>query len=92
MKTLRVSFSDGSQYDIPVRVILINASEYYHRKDPDYPQDQFGHDWSDFEIGDWATNNMNWCEVAPHAVQVKPPDKRDMDELWSNADTEVVTI
>jgi hypothetical protein len=90
MKTLRVTFSDGSQYDIPVKVIIDNAVACYTKRNPEYPEACAGYEWSRGEIEDWATNNMNWCDVAAHAVQVRPPNQRDMDELWANAETQIL--
>jgi hypothetical protein len=90
MKTLRVTFSDGSQYDIPVNVIIDNAVAYFTKRYPGYPEARAGYEWSRSEIEDWATNNMNWCDVAAHAVQVRPPNQRDMDELWANAETQIL--
>jgi hypothetical protein len=90
MKTLRVTFSDGSQYDIPAKVIIDNWSAYYEKHDPEYAKERIEDGFSNYDIEDWATNNMNWCDVAAHAVQVRPLNQRDMNELWANAKTQII--
>lgn len=39
----------------------------------------------DYEIHDWASNNMNWDEVKAHAIQVKAADV-DFQEGWVNGE------
>jgi hypothetical protein len=76
-KTLQVSFSDGSLWDIPVEVIARDWAAWYAK---DYGGDVerslredtlplFEEDA--FEILDWATNEMNWSDVVPKTVIVE---------------------
>lgn len=38
------------------------------------------------ELADWASNNMNWSDVADYAKCVADADPPDMEEVWGNAD------
>lgn len=45
----------------------------------------------DREIHDWASNNMNWSDVEPHAVKVMnaPAEALDFQEAWVNGEYSV---
>jgi len=95
MKCMRVTMPDGSQYDVPVDAIAKNRAEHY--------KDEFGgnlkrsldedtmplFESDDYEIEDWAQNNMNWSEVKDIAVKVCDGDV-DFDEGWVNGEKEIV--
>ena len=94
---MRVTMEDGSRYDVPVMVIATNRAEHY--------KDEFGGDLQrsldedtlplfeqdEFEIQDWAQNNMNWDEVEGKATKVEEPVKIDFQEGWMNGEKEFVT-
>jgi hypothetical protein len=98
MKYLRVDMPDGSKWDVPVDVIARHRAEYY--------KDEFDNDIEkslkedtlplfesdEYEIEDWAANNMNWDEVATHAVRINKPDEPDYQEGWVNGEKEVVDV
>lgn len=45
----------------------------------------------DYEIQDWAANNMNWSDVASVAMLAVPaPSDIDFEEGWVNGDKEIV--
>lgn len=95
-KKLRVKFSDGSQYDVPVQVIAANMAEYYaHRHEGDteaaLKEDVLPLlESSDYEVEDWAKNNMNWDDVKASAIRVAEPSPPDYDDEWCNAEMDVV--
>lgn len=85
-----VEMPDGSEWAIPVMLIARSRAEYYATKEFDGDIERslaedtlplFAGD--DYEIRDWAQNNMNWDDVAEHAVQVKPANV-DFQEGWIN--------
>jgi len=98
-KMLRIEMPDGSKWDIPVMIIARNRAEYY--------KDEFGGDVEkslkedtlllfaedEYEIHDWAANNMNWSDVAEHAKEVIGEKKEvDFEEGWCNGEYEIVTL
>lgn len=42
----------------------------------------------DYEIHDWAVNNMNWRDVKDHAIQIERPSL-DYEDGWVNGEYEV---
>jgi len=97
-KFLRVTFSNGEQWDIPATVIAEDRAKYYSNKEGTMPKEKaeiFKEEMStalsdDYEITDWAANNMNWDDVKEHAVMVEIGKKIDYADEWTNADTEVI--
>nr|DAY15900.1 MAG TPA: hypothetical protein [Caudoviricetes sp.] len=74
-KYLLVEMPDFSVWRVPVQVIADVYTDYYAERD--------GQDREkvkteterlftayEFEIEDWAANNMDWDEIEPHAVRV----------------------
>ena len=93
--TLEIQMPDGSVWGVPVMEIAKSraaeyAAEFGGSIDRSLAEDTlplFAAD--DFEIRDWAANNMNWSEVKHAAVQVRPPKPLtdgDFQEAWINGD------
>lgn len=96
-KWMTVQMDDGI-WAVPVKIIADDRAHYYAEKD-----EEFGGSFErslnedtltvfqndDFEILDWAACNMNWEDVAPHAVKLtsRVPD---YDEGWANGDREII--
>lgn len=87
-----VEMEDGSKWAVPVRLIAEDRAKYFadleysgnveeSLKDDTIPL--FESD--DYEIHDWASNNLNWDEVKAHAIQVKAADV-DFQEGWVNGE------
>jgi hypothetical protein len=90
--TMTVEFPDGSKWGVPVMEIAKNRAEYY--------KDEFGNNLArslnedtiplfegdDYEIEDWATNNMNWSDVKSFAFKVSDGTGPDMQEVWMNGE------
>lgn len=94
-KMLRIEMSDGSKWDVPVMTIARDRAKHY--------ADEFGGDVEkslnedtlpcfedNYEIGDWAANNMNWDDVVGDAIQVSPPTEVDYQEGWVNGEWEII--
>ncbi len=85
-----VTMDDGSEWAVPMRLIAENRAKYYaeHEYNGDL-QESLKDDTlpyftqSAYAIHDWASNNMNWHEVQPHAVMIKAPDV-DFQDGWVN--------
>jgi hypothetical protein len=95
---LHIEMPDGSTWAVPVAAVAKNRAEHY--------KDEFGDDlerslnedtWPLFtkhrgEIAEWASNNMNWSDVAKEAHKVYEPESRSVDfqEGWMNGNKRVV--
>ena len=98
-KVLRITMPDSSKWDVPVIIIANDRANYY--------KDEFNNDLneslekdtlplfreSDYEIVDWAANNMDWDDVKEFAKQVPDsPKPVDFQEGWLNGEKEVLTL
>ncbi|MBU4609176.1 hypothetical protein IMZ29_00975 [Achromobacter sp. GG226] len=90
---------DGSTWGIPVEVIARHrASHYAHEFDGDVEKSLaedtgplFASD--EYEVHDWAANNMNWSDVAAdHAVRIDGAKPVDYQEGWTNGEYEVCSL
>jgi hypothetical protein len=97
-RKLQVTFSDGSKWEVPARVIAENRADYYATEVDGQPKGS--KEWleevrttlsDDYDIRDWALNNMNWSDLAPHARRVAPPPQQNYEEQWGSAELEVVS-
>lgn len=88
---------DNSKWDIPVEVIVAHRAIYYFQNHKDeFPTivDANNDTWElfnsdDYEIEDWAANNMNWDDVKLMAKKVEEPTV-DYQEGWVNGEKEVI--
>ena len=94
---LYVTMSDRTVWRIPVLVIAENRAAAYAEVDGVYFMDSLENDTrplfeaDDYEITDWACNNMNWSDVSPVAVQVDAPlPESNYQRDWTNAEMEVL--
>lgn len=99
MKVIRITMPDGSKYDVPVEIIARNRAKHYADKEFDGDIERslaedtmplFQSD--DYEIHDWAANNMNWSDVKDHATLASLPEDGDesRQEGWVNGEYEVI--
>ena len=96
MKYLIVEMSDKTQWAIPAKLIAIHRAQYYANHDQtggahgEY-DDVFAKEVeyamsTDYEITDWAANNMDWEDVRSHAVQLKVlPPEFNYHRDWTSA-------
>ena len=87
-KYLLVEMSDFSVWRVPVQVIADSMTDCYveecgeDREKAKAETEQLFTE-NEYEIEDWAANNMDWDEVKAHAVQVKAGEG-DYQEGWIN--------
>lgn len=87
----RVQMPDSSYWRVPVQCIVDSRDEHYKEDQEDTVKSIRDGSLSDYEIYDWAGNNMNWSDVADYAEKVDAPVKKiDWEEGWSNGDKEIV--
>lgn len=96
-KHLQIEMPDGSKWAIPVDVIAMNRAAYYAKNDGVSIENSLNNDTlplfesDDFEIEDWAANNMNWSDVEHLAVCISKSET-DYEEGWCNGDKEIIEI
>lgn len=94
MRKLRVLFENGECYDIPVDVILDSRAEHYADVDgidfEEYVKLEPHDSVDDYDIKDWASNNMDWSDVKVYAVKVHESNHFDYEYAFTNADKEVI--
>jgi hypothetical protein len=82
--------SDGIKYSIPVEIIAQSMARYYAEVDQISYEESYNNvvslfNESDFEIEDWARNNMDWSDVKEFSTIVSFDKKRiKMQEEWLN--------
>lgn len=93
-----VTMDDGSTWHVPVMAIARNRADNYKDEFDNDIERSLNEDTlplfaeSEYEIYDWAQNNMNWSDVADQAVKVgeTPKPKIDWEECWVNGEKEIV--
>lgn len=95
-KRYLIGMPDGSKWSVPIATIALHRAESY--------KEEFGDDLArslkedtvplfsgeEYEIKDWAANNMNWCDVEHDAEQDEAPAVTlDLDEGWCGDDWEL---
>ena len=93
-KELHVTMPDNSVWAVPVSIIANHRAEYYASEFGGDVQRSLAEDTlplfraNDYEVEDWAANNMNWIDVQP-AARCVTPGEVDFDEGWANGDKSV---
>lgn len=96
-KYLIVTMPDQTRWRIPASIIAQDRARYYAKLDEERGggdlEDLFQLEYaltSGYELLDWASNNMNWEDVARYAEQLKAPAP-DYRLAWPNAPKIVVS-
>lgn len=98
MKYLRVTFSNGEVYDIPAKTIALQRASYFAARDATKGDSRYDTICEqefrfamedDYEIQDWAFNNMDWEDVKQSAVCVYV-NKADYHREWPNANNVII--
>ena len=102
MKYLVVEMSDGTQWAIPAMVIVKDRAEYYAKEDVKWGCGEYDEIYKEeiieamsdeYEITDWAANNMDWEDVWRHAIRLKTsPPEVNYHKEWTNAPKSVKEI
>lgn len=86
---------DGSVWEVPVIRIATDHAEYYAKVDGVSFEDALKEtlalfDADDYEVEDWAKNNMDWIDVVDSARCITRDLRTDFQEGWMNGEAEVV--
>jgi hypothetical protein len=96
MKTIEqlvyiIEMTDGTMWEIPAKVIAENRANYYKHEFGDSLEKSLKEDTiplflqDNYEIRDWASNNMNWSDVKAFARRKELKQKDyDNDDAWVN--------
>jgi hypothetical protein len=83
---------DGSEWGIPLSLIAENKAQYYAQVDNMSFEEALEETYKvfeefEYEIEDWATNNMNWSDVQSQAVLLRAANAEiDFQEAWVNGE------
>lgn len=95
---LVITMPDGSEWGVPVEIIARDRAESYAAEfdgdvDRSLKEDTlplFAED--EYNVQDWAANNMNWDDVEKHARKIKEPGSVDYQDGLINGDKSVRKI
>lgn len=87
-KLMTVTLPDGGKWGVPVDMIARNRAEHYASEFNGDVERSLAEDTipmfeaDDYEIKDWAANNMNWSDFDGHQVKVSEAPTPDFQEAW----------
>ena len=95
-KFLKVTFLTGETWQIPAGVIARDRAAYYANKDAEKGMGNFEDILEsemraalddDYELIDWAQNNLSWENVSTHAQKIAEatPIRFDRENLWNES-------
>lgn len=94
-KLLTMALPDNSVWGVPVQKIAENRACHYASEFGGDLQRSLDEDTlplfaeSEFEISDWAVNNMNWSDFAGYQVKLRNAPaltQEQFQEAWMSAD------
>lgn len=95
-KHMMIDMPDGLTYGVSVEVIARNRAEYYAHKEyggdiaKSLRDDTLPLFEDEYQIRDWAANNMNWSDVKHDAVVLKKKvDECEFQEQWVNGEYKI---
>ena len=84
---IRVTFSNGEVYDVPAQIVADDRDVHYVSDQEDTIGFIRDGSLDKYALLDWVSNNMNWSDLASHAVKVEVPRQPfDYESDWGNAD------
>lgn len=92
-KYMTVEMQDGSIWGVPVEMIARNRAAHYAGEFGGDVERSLAEDTvplfeaDNYEIRDWAANNMNWMDFDGHQVRLKDAPPPDFQEAWMNGKT-----
>jgi len=96
MKLLTVTMPDGSKWGVPVDMVARNRAAHYASEFDGDIERSLAEDTNllfesdDYEIQDWAVNNMNWSDFAGFQFKIKNADAPDFNEAWMSGDKQIL--
>ena len=90
-KYMTIEMPDKSIWKVPTAIIACHRATHYAQEFDGNFQKSMGEDTlplfnsDEYEIEDWAQNNMNWKDVEKHAVMVSSGEI-NYEEGWANGE------
>lgn len=87
-KYMTVEMPDGSKWGVPVEIIARNRAAHYANDfggdiDLSLSEDTIPlFESNNYEIQDWAVNNMNWSDFDGHQIKLSEAKPPDFQEAW----------
>lgn len=87
-KYMTMTLENGEVWGVPVEMIARNRATHYAREfDGDIERSMVEDtiplfNSSDYDIKDWAVNNMNWSDFTGHQVKLRDGNDRDFQSAW----------
>jgi hypothetical protein len=97
-QTYEVKMRDGTVWGVPVMAIARNRAAHYAKEFGGDVERSLAEDTvplftdANYEISDWARNNMDWSDVEKLATKLRDPppmSASDMQEAWVNGENHV---
>ena len=98
MKALTVTMPDGSVLAVPVEMIARNrAANYAKEFDGDVERSLVEDtiplfESDEYEVTDWAVNNMNWSDFDGHQIKIKDAPPPDFQDAWMCGEKSVIDL
>ena len=78
---------------VPADLVAHHRATYYESSEPGSYDEEYRLAMRyDYVVIDWATNNLNWTDVALHAKKVKDAPAPDYQEGWLNGPKRIVLV
>ena len=87
-KYLTITTPDGSVWGVPTEMIALNRATTYAHEFDDNIATSLAEDTiplfeeDEYNIQDWAINNMNWSDFDGHQVKLKDAPAPCFKEAW----------
>lgn len=83
---LQCEMEDGSWWEIPLNVVVDHVARLQHVENVEDLRKQIMQITTDEEaLIKWAEDYVNWSDLRPFAVQIKPPIEPDYEDVWPRA-------
>ena len=98
MRMMTVQMPDGSKWGVPVAMIAKDRAAHYAGEFDGDVERSLNEDTlplfaaDDYNISDWAKNNMNWSDFDGHQVKVAEVPPPDFQDAWMYGETAIVDV
>lgn len=96
MGTYRLSMPNGEVWKVPIRIIAMHRARAYSDEYEGSVERSLHENTlrlfsaQDFEIEDWAKNNMDWSDVETHAIrEVEADREKERVDGWNDGEVEI---
>lgn len=85
---MTIEMPDGSKWGVPVAMIARNRAEFYASEFDGDIERSLAEDTiplfeeNDYQIHDWAANNMNWSDFDGHQIKISDAPPPDFQKAW----------